>query len=198
MDITVLKVDEADPDQHLSGAEFQILMWSEENSRYLPLNLDTLEFAETGEEAASKRTTGPDGTLKFENLREGRYQIVETKSPAGYILEDEVEMFFTIENSVVIWTDENGNVIQTDETVPGSEPDQGGNEGEPGGDEIAAGIKPDHVEYDDLTFTVGNKSGASLPDSGGAGTNLFYLIGCILTMLAGAGIVMKKRKRESA
>ena len=43
-------------------------------------------------------------------------------------------------------------------------------------------------------FTIPNEPGAALPSTGGPGTNSFYIIGCMLIMIAGAGIVTKKRK----
>ena len=45
------------------------------------------------------------------------------------------------------------------------------------------------------TFTVENTPGASLPSTGGPGTNLLYLFGSMLVMLAGAGFVLQSRKR---
>ena len=42
---------------------------------------------------------------------------------------------------------------------------------------------------------VMNDAGVSLPSTGGHGTNLIYLLGTILTMLAGAGVMMQKRRK---
>ena len=50
----------------------------------------------------------------------------------------------------------------------------------------------------ELTIVVGNEPGAALPNTGGPGTTLFYMIGLMLTALAGAGLVMKKRRRNAA
>ena len=35
------------------------------------------------------------------------------------------------------------------------------------------------------------------PSTGGPGTNLIYLIGTILTALAGAGLMMRKRRKTA-
>ena len=45
------------------------------------------------------------------------------------------------------------------------------------------------------TLTIVNDAGVELPQTGGSGTNQFYLHGIMLTGIAGAGLVMRKRKR---
>ena len=45
------------------------------------------------------------------------------------------------------------------------------------------------------TFNVENNPGVSLPSTGGPGTNLYYLLGIILTAFASAGLLMRKRRR---
>ena len=47
-----------------------------------------------------------------------------------------------------------------------------------------------------VTFTVENTPGASLPSTGGPGTNLLYLFGSMLVMLAGAGFVLQNRRKR--
>ena len=43
--------------------------------------------------------------------------------------------------------------------------------------------------------TVENVPGAALPSAGGHGTNLIYLLGIMLTGLAGAGLMIKQRRK---
>ena len=50
----------------------------------------------------------------------------------------------------------------------------------------------------DNDFIIPNNPGAALPNTGGSGTNLIYLFGIMLTGLAGAGLVMRKRRRNAA
>ena len=49
-----------------------------------------------------------------------------------------------------------------------------------------------------FTITVSNNPGVALPSTGGPGVNLIYLFGIMLTGVAGTGLVMWKRQRESA
>ena len=46
-------------------------------------------------------------------------------------------------------------------------------------------------------YTIQNEPGKPLPATGGTGTNLIYLLGIMLTGLAGAGLVMKRRRTLS-
>ena len=179
VDITLDKVDANDPDKKLPKAEFQILKWREagESGVYAAYNLETQDYAAEGEADKSKLTTGQGsddyGRLVFEGLLDGRYKIVETKTPDGYLKVDMNDIFFSIDDGTVAWTDESGNEIDPEN-------------------------KPNHVSYDDLTFTVENIPGAALPNTGGSGTTMIYLLGIMLTGLAGAGLVMRKRKEDAA
>ena len=44
-------------------------------------------------------------------------------------------------------------------------------------------------------FRFGNEPGAALPNSGGPGSNLLYLLGSLMLALGSAGLVMRKRRR---
>ena len=52
-------------------------------------------------------------------------------------------------------------------------------------------------EAQDITFKVENEPGAALPHTGGPGTKLIYLLGIMLTGLAGAGLLISRRKRTA-
>ena len=45
---------------------------------------------------------------------------------------------------------------------------------------------------------IQNSAGYELPNTGGAGTNLLYLAGLLLTALAGTGFMIKSRRRRAA
>ena len=48
-----------------------------------------------------------------------------------------------------------------------------------------------------VTYKIINNAGYELPATGGPGTNLIYLFGIMLTGFAGAGLVMKKRRKAA-
>ena len=56
----------------------------------------------------------------------------------------------------------------------------------------------DMLRVNELIIRYGNPPGAALPNTGGPGTNLIYLFGFLMTGLAGAGLVMKRRRRNAA
>jgi LPXTG-motif cell wall-anchored protein len=56
------------------------------------------------------------------------------------------------------------------------------------------------VEYtsEGNDFTIPNAPGVALPNTGGPGTNMLYFFGIMLAGLAGTGLVMKRRRRNTA
>ena len=118
--------------------------------------------------------TIPGGGIKISGLKEGLYKLVESKAPAGYVItNNEICIKITAgENAVINMSlvDKDGNNLSVETAKL--------------------------VSFENGVLKVKNQLGAALPNTGGSGTNLFYIIGCILTLLAGAGIVMKMRRRE--
>lgn len=47
-------------------------------------------------------------------------------------------------------------------------------------------------------FEIPNPPGVALPNTGGPGTTQIYLLGLLLTAFAGAGLTMKRRRRNAA
>lgn len=87
------------------------------------------------------------------------------------------------------WTDENDTPIVTEDDSEGEDDPEGENDPE-------GGNKPNQVDYDDLTFTVGNTPGAALPHTGGNGTSMFQLIGLIFIAMACTGLMMRRKKKS--
>ncbi|MBQ6635594.1 MAG: Cna B-type domain-containing protein [Lachnospiraceae bacterium] len=111
---------------------------------------------------------GTKGMLQFTGITPGYYYLHEIKAPDGYVMTEGPGWHFQV--------DESGIVQGVGDFTNGS-----------------------IFQYVDAkNITVENTPGAALPNTGGFGTNLIYLIGGILTMLAGAIIVMKRRWREAA
>ena len=48
---------------------------------------------------------------------------------------------------------------------------------------------------EDGQYIINNKAGVALPNTGGPGTNLIYLLGMILTAVGCCGIVMRRKRR---
>jgi LPXTG-motif cell wall-anchored protein len=113
-------------------------------------------------------TSGAGGKIDLGSLAYGKYYLVETSAPAGYILLS-APVVITVAASGVTYTQEGS-------TLP-----LNGN-----------GIS--HVEGTDLyTLTVTNNAGVELPNTGGTGTRLLTLLGGILIL--GAGALLWRRRR---
>lgn len=115
-------------------------------------------------------TTTPLGDIDMGDLTIGKYYLIETQAPAGYILLDR-PVIVTVESTRVYAT--------------------------LGSDPTAANIAEWDASGAYWKITVHNNPGVSLPNTGGPGTNFIYFPGTILTALAGAGLVMR-RKRKAA
>ncbi len=115
-------------------------------------------------------------TFTFSGLDDGNYRLTETKTPAGYNSIDPIEFTVTAEHDVQsdnpALTSLSGNVT-TGELTFTSNTSEGS-----------------------LSADVVNKAGSTLPETGGMGTTIFYVIGAILVI--GAGVVLITRKRMSA
>lgn len=112
-------------------------------------------------------------TFTWNGLDDGDYKLVETTTPSGYNTIDPIE--FTVAAEHDIESDDpqlkslsgnasSGTITFTADKASGS-----------------------------LTTNVVNNSGSTLPETGGMGTTLFYVIGGILVVVAGVLLVTKRR-----
>ena len=175
--ITEIVIKKEDNAGHaLSGAEFTLLSLDTSS----PTIVTTLKIGET---------THENGVISMEdvskitisNLATGNYRLVETHAPDGYvILTRGVDFSIDASNGTVTLVKESTDTVE-DETV-------------------TTYVPADVDDYPDAsangnTITVKNTPGAALPNTGGPGTSLIYLLGAILTAFAGMGLVMRKRRR---
>ena len=173
--VTLKKVDKDDvnntnPDL-LKGAAFTLSKYLSEDFR----GGKDETWGDSGSKSLAD-TKNPDetytlnGIFTFDGLTEGFYQIEETAFPSGYVQMTSKPTFKVMAND--------SNEL-----------------------EITLLNNPDNllqVVEGELTIMVGNTPGVALPNTGGPGTGLIYLIGLMLTAFAGAGLVMKKRRRNAA
>ena len=112
---------------------------------------------------ATEVTTDQSGVAKFKGLDSGTYYLHETEAPAGY------------------------NLLKEDVTVTIT-----ATYGDDGQITSSSATSANNGQYQQVQ-KIENKSGATLPSTGGMGTTLLYIIGAILVV--GAGVLLVARRR---
>ena len=168
--VVVNKVD--DEDQPLAGAEFELQKYNADGEWY---TINVVTANETGT------------VFTFKGLDDGIYRLKETVTPAGYNTIDDIE--FTIE-ATHEW--DSADPQLTDLKVTG------GKYIDENGDAIAdlGEVKfTPVVAAGTLTTDVVNDAGTLLPETGGIGTTIFYVLGGVL--IVGAAVILVVRRRVS-
>lgn len=110
-------------------------------------------------------------TFTWTGLDDGDYKIVETTTPAGYNTIAPIEFTITAEHEVL---SDNPTLISLS-----------------GGDKFTG-----KVETGALSADIENNKGSTLPETGGIGTTIFYVVGSILVLAAVVLLITKKRMSE--
>ena len=172
-DLVILKVDRDDPSIRLNGADFTLRQLDQERIG----NIDTRFLANGRTDEGT--TGGPgqyEGTLIFEDLDAGYYEIRETNAPDGYVFNADAAFYIRV-------TLDRIELLQKDEGT-------------------AAKYWPVISETATVTLreqmlTVSNKPGEELPRTGGMGAVPFTLLGSLL--IAGAlafyGCELRRRRK---
>lgn len=125
-------------------------------------------------------TTAQAGTqFNFTGLDDGEYTLTETKTPAGYNTIDPIK--FTVTS---VKDDAGKKLVSINGIVATGEIDLG------------TATQKAQVDKDagSITTTVVNKSGSTLPSTGGMGTTVLYGLGALLVVGAGVGLYVSHRK----
>ena len=120
-------------------------------------------------------------TFTFKGLDDGDYILTETKTPSGFNTIDPIEFTVTADHKVT-WEGEDRKTILTN--LNGTPTEAG-----------LITFTPS-VDTGTLSTDVINKSGSTLPETGGMGTTLFYVLGGVLVLAAVVLLVTKKRMRS--
>ena len=161
------KVD--DKQQSLDGAAFQLekFVASEEGSESYNGVKGSWAVIENIEAAEGKTS------FEFRGLDDGIYRLTETTTPDGYNTMDPIIFEITAEHEIS--SDDPRLTSLTGNTTTG---------------EITFTPNPSDGS---LTTNVENKSGAELPETGGMGTTIFYVLGAILVIGAGVLLIVRRR-----
>lgn len=125
-------------------------------------------------------TSNDDGLFQVIGLDDGTYKLREIQAPDGFnLLPNDVEVVITADtNNGQDWTSGMASEALTDLNVTADK--------EPGNGQAITGI---------AAITIENNKGATLPETGGMGTTVFYVLGGILAVGAGVLLVARRRMR---
>lgn len=126
------------------------------------------EYVAVGSEVKGDEMT----TFEWKGLDDGDYKISETTTPAGYNTIADIEFTITAEHKVL-----SDNPTLTSLS---------------GGDKFTG-----EVETGALSADIENNKGSTLPETGGMGTTIFYVLGSVLVIGAAVLLITKKRMGAS-
>lgn len=178
-ELDTTKVDGQDTTKKLEGAEFKLKnaagKWAIVDS-----NSKVTGWADT-EEGGSTLTSDANGLFKVIGLDDGTYYLKETKAPTGYnLLSSEITVVIkaTTTNGQT-WTDGQASSALTKLAVTA--------DGKAGTGDTSTGV---------AGITVANNKGSTLPETGGMGTTIFYVLGTILVLGAAIMLITKRRMNK--
>lgn len=154
----------------------------EDDTKYVKVSVSGTEYTTTPIDATE--WVGSDGKLSFTGLGAGFYTITETAAPDGY---NPLTAPIYVN---IVWVDE--DATDPDNVVPAHfeyymANADGSNKLDDNGDPI---------EFNPNQLVVENKTGSQLPETGGIGTRIFYVVGGLL--MAAAVVLLVTRKKVSA
>lgn len=175
-ELDTTKVDGQDNAVKLEGAEFKL---SNAEHKWATVDADKNVTGWVDNESdGSTLTSDSNGLFKVIGLDDGTYYLKETKAPAGYnLLTNEITVAITATTTNgQTWT--NGEASSALKGLAVTADDTAGTV------DLSKGI---------AGITVANNKGHTLPETGGMGTTLIYVIGAVLVLGAAVLLVAKKR-----
>lgn len=166
--VSLVKVDAKDNEKTLAGATFTITGTKLNTVIVTDANGEDTIITKA-EDVVYSGTSGENGLITFEGLAAGTYTITEIVAPEGYnILPEPVDV-------TINWTAPADGATECTWSVDAEEGSTA------------------TVEDGVVVFTIENSTGSLLPDTGGIGTTIFYIVGALLVVGAVVLLVSKKR-----
>ncbi|MBR4021815.1 MAG: LPXTG cell wall anchor domain-containing protein [Ruminococcus sp.] len=174
--LDIEKVDAQNSATKLANAKFKL---KNDEGKYALVTTD--KISGWGDEtSAYEFVSNGSGIINIIGLDEGTYYLKETAAPDGYnVLPEEIKVVITA-NTQDNTSDPINNATEN-LTV-----------------QVNEGTAVEGLEANDnytgvLQIQVANNKGTTLPETGGIGTKIFYILGGTLVIGSGAALVIKKR-----
>ena len=183
-ELDVTKIDGADKNKpseqqkKLKDAEFVLYRGTAASPEYAKVDANA-KIQEWTNDINNATTLKSDvnGLFKVIGLDDGTYYLKETKAPNGYnVLKNDIKVQIKADTSN--GQNGNGDVAEL-KTLKVNV-----NDGSDKDASLSTGI---------VNITVENNQGSLLPETGGIGTTIFYIVGVVLVLGAGVLLVTKKR-----
>jgi len=123
----------------------------------------------------------PEDVFTFKGLDDGKYRLTENEAPDGYNKIDPIEFTVTADHDIEWKTQLRTEVLNT----------------------LSGDVTTGEIEFTEdlgagsLSTDVENKAGVVLPETGGIGTTIFYILGGLLAVVAVVLLVTKKRMKTA-
>ena len=167
--------------QALAGAEFHLQKYNAATETWGEIDRVTISA-----------TDGVNNVFSFTGLDDGIYRLKETVTPNGYNTIDDIQFTVTATHDA-----ENDNPTLTGLSVTDAKyvDRETGADIESG--TIDLGPFTCTVDSGSIATTVVNVGGTTLPETGGIGTTIFYVLGGLLVVGAVVVLVVRRRVREN-
>ena len=180
-ELDATKVDKSNHNIKLQDAEFVLYRGEGNDKEYVKLDNDKKVTGwDKNDKNASVLKSGANGFFKVVGLDDGTYYLKETKAPEEYNLPSNP---FVITVKAGTSHIQNWNSYIASDVLKGDVPTG----------ETAPTVKVTTDKNGIVEEYIENSKGSTLPETGGIGATIFYVVGVVLMLGAGVLLVTKKR-----
>lgn len=186
------KVD-ATTKKELANAKFKLYRMNGQEKEYV--KVDANSKVKSWDADGSVLTSDAHGLFKVIGLNDGTYYLEETEAPQGYSkLSTPVEVVISSDHDSTKDNNQNGN-----QNYVGGTSEKGKAVLNALKIKVGSGAAEEDGTPNNgvVNATVENRSGSTLPSTGGIGTTIFYVAGGVLVVGAGVLLITKKRAKDA-